>query len=86
MRGWVCCFQLLLVLASAVIITPESRGTHDHILVPQILDSHNLEGRSPSLYPGGTCWPGYASRHWICESVGSSPQLHPKYERYGRHI
>jgi hypothetical protein len=30
--GWVCHLQLLLVLASAVILRSESRGTHDHIL------------------------------------------------------
>jgi hypothetical protein len=30
-RGWVCRLQLLLVLASAVILRFESRGTHDHI-------------------------------------------------------
>jgi hypothetical protein len=32
-RGSVCCLQLLLGLASAVIIKPESYGTHDHILL-----------------------------------------------------
>jgi hypothetical protein len=43
MRGWVSCFQLLLVLARTVILKSESRGTHDHILMSQIRDSHNLE-------------------------------------------
>jgi hypothetical protein len=42
-RGWVCRLQLLLVLASAVILRSESRGTHDHILLPQIRDSPNSE-------------------------------------------
>jgi hypothetical protein len=37
--------QLLLVLASAVILGSESRGTHDDILLSQIRDSSNLEGR-----------------------------------------
>jgi hypothetical protein len=37
-RGRVCCLQLLLVLASAVILGSESRGTRDHILVSQIRD------------------------------------------------
>jgi hypothetical protein len=46
-RGWVCRLQLLLVLASAVILTSESRGTHDHILLSQIRDSPNLEGQIP---------------------------------------
>jgi hypothetical protein len=35
-RGWVCRLQLLLVLANAVILRFESRGTHDHILLSQI--------------------------------------------------
>jgi hypothetical protein len=43
MRGRVCCSQLLLVLASAVIHGSESHGTHDHIILSQIWDSPNLE-------------------------------------------
>jgi hypothetical protein len=35
-RGWVCRLQLLLALASAVILGSESRGTHEHILLSQI--------------------------------------------------
>jgi hypothetical protein len=35
MRGWICSFKLLLVLASAVILRPESRETHDNILLSQ---------------------------------------------------
>jgi hypothetical protein len=46
-RGWVCRLQLLLVLASAVILRSESRGTHDRILLSQIRDSPNLEGQVP---------------------------------------
>jgi hypothetical protein len=52
---WVWRLQLLLVLASAVILRSESRGTHDHILLSQIRDSPNLEG--PYLYPPGTGFP-----------------------------
>jgi hypothetical protein len=37
-RGWVCLLQLLLVHDSAVILSSESRGTHDHILLSQIRD------------------------------------------------
>jgi hypothetical protein len=44
-RGWVCRLQLLLVLASAVILKWESRRTHEHILLSQIRDSPNLEGQ-----------------------------------------
>jgi hypothetical protein len=39
--------QLLLLLASAVILGSESRGTQDHILLSQIRDSSNLEGQVP---------------------------------------
>jgi hypothetical protein len=46
-RGWVCRLQLLLILASAVILTSESCWTHDHILLSQIRDSPNLEGQVP---------------------------------------
>jgi hypothetical protein len=47
-RGRVCRLQLLLVLASAVILGSVSRrGTHDHILLSQIRDSPNLECRVP---------------------------------------
>jgi hypothetical protein len=46
-RGWVCNLQLLLALASTVILGSESRGTHDHILLPQIRDSSNQEGQVP---------------------------------------
>jgi hypothetical protein len=46
-KGWVCRLQLLLVLASAVILGFESRGTHDHILRSQIRDLPNLEGQVP---------------------------------------
>jgi hypothetical protein len=46
-RGWVRRLQLLLVLARAVILRSESRGTRDHILLSQILVSPNLEGQFP---------------------------------------
>jgi hypothetical protein len=47
MRERVCRLQLLLVLASAVILESESRKTRDHILLSQIRDSHNLDGQVP---------------------------------------
>jgi hypothetical protein len=46
-RGWVCRLQLLLALASAVILGSESRGIHDRTLLSQIRDSSNLEGLVP---------------------------------------
>jgi hypothetical protein len=73
-RGWVCRLQLLLILASAVILRSESRENHDHILLSQIRDSPNLEGQvsvfiSPRntvvrLYPqalGSPCVTSYGS-------------------------
>jgi hypothetical protein len=45
--GSSCNLQLLLVLISAVILRSDSRGIRDHILLPQIRDSPNLEGQVP---------------------------------------
>jgi hypothetical protein len=42
--------QLLLVLASVVIVRSESRGTHDHILLSQIRESPNLVGQVRRIY------------------------------------
>jgi hypothetical protein len=46
-KKWVWRLQLLLVLASSVILRPESCGTHDSNLLSQIRDSPNLEGNVP---------------------------------------
>jgi hypothetical protein len=54
-REWVCRLQLLVVLASAVILGSESRGTHDHIS----LSSFNLEGQVPVFISPRTGWPSY---------------------------
>jgi hypothetical protein len=48
-RGWVCRLQLVLGLASAVILRSESRGTDGHILLSQIRDFPNLEGHVPTF-------------------------------------
>jgi hypothetical protein len=45
MRGWFYSLELLLTLASAVILRYDSRGTRDRILLSQIRDSPNLEGQ-----------------------------------------
>jgi hypothetical protein len=65
-RGRVCRLQLLLGLASAVILRSEPRGTLGHILLSQIRVSPNLEA-SPRIYipqehgglviPSGTRFP-----------------------------
>jgi hypothetical protein len=61
-RGWVCRLQLLLALASAVILRSESRGTHDHILL----------SRGLRIYiPQGTRRPNYTPSHWV--PFSSSP-------------
>jgi hypothetical protein len=64
-RGQVCRLQLLLALASAVILGSESYGTHDHILLPLIRDSTKLEEQDPYLYPPRPGWPSYTPRHWV---------------------
>jgi hypothetical protein len=50
MRGWACRLQLLVALASAVILRSV---THDHILLSQIRDSRNLEGHVPVFISPG---------------------------------
>jgi hypothetical protein len=62
---WVCRLQLLLTLASAVILGSKSRGTRDHILLPQIWNSPNLEGQVPVFLSPGTGWPNYTPTHWV---------------------
>jgi hypothetical protein len=70
-RGRVCRLQLLLVLASAVILRPESRGTHNHILLSQIRDAPNLEGHVPlftSPQEQGGSGTGFRFRRLLWES------------------
>jgi hypothetical protein len=75
MRGWVCRLQLLLGLASAVIARPESRETHDHILLCQIRDFTNLEGQVPAfISPSNGVAQLYTPRHWV--SFPSPPTTH----------
>jgi hypothetical protein len=61
----VLCLQLLLSLASAVILGSESRRTRDHISLSQVRVSPNLEGKAPYLYPSRTEWLRYTPRHWV---------------------
>jgi hypothetical protein len=62
-RGRVYRLQLLLVLASAVILRSESHGTYDRILLFQIRDSSNLGGQY--LYPPGAGCDSYTTMHWV---------------------
>jgi hypothetical protein len=64
-RGWVCRLQLLLVLASAVILVSEFRGAHDGTLLSQIRDPSTWRAKSPYLCPPGIRWPRYIHRHWV---------------------
>jgi hypothetical protein len=73
-RGWVCCLQVLLALASAVILRSKPRGTRDQILLSQIRDSPNLEGQVPYLCPPGTGWPSCSPRHSV--PLSSPPTTH----------
>jgi hypothetical protein len=51
-RGWVRRLQLLMLLASVIILGSESRGTHDHILMLTIRTPPlQLSSRSRSLLP-----------------------------------
>jgi hypothetical protein len=64
-RGQVCSLQLLLGLASTIILGSESRRTHDHNLLSQISDSHNLEGQVTLFISPRNKWPSYYPRHWV---------------------
>jgi hypothetical protein len=72
-RGLVCILQLLVVIASAVILGSESHGTHDQILLSQIPDSPNLEGQIPVFI----CCPKVTLRLTVSKSVslGVDPHL-----------
>jgi hypothetical protein len=63
-REWVCSLQCVLVLASAVILGSESRGTHNHSLLIYMRDSPNLWGQVPVfIIPPRAGWPTYIPRH-----------------------
>jgi hypothetical protein len=88
--GRVCRLQMLLAVASAVILESEFHGTHDNILRSQIRDSPNLEGQVPvfisprdgvtQLHPqtlGSLFVPYYESRGY---SGGIRARLHRGYD------
>jgi hypothetical protein len=62
-RGWVCRLQLLLALASAVILGSASCGTW-HFTASDLRLPQTWRARSPYLYLPGTGWPSYTPRHW----------------------
>jgi hypothetical protein len=65
MRGQICRLKLLLVLASAFILGPESRETHDDILPSQILELRNLENQVPLFISFWNRGPSYTPRHCV---------------------
>jgi hypothetical protein len=66
MRGRVCRLQLMLFLASAVILGFESCGTRDHMLLPQIQDSPLLTGQVPVyISPRNRLARLYPQAHWV---------------------
>jgi hypothetical protein len=56
---------LLLVLDGAITFRPESRGTRDHILLPQIRSSSNLVREVPVFISPGTVWPSYIPKQRV---------------------
>jgi hypothetical protein len=65
-RGRVCNLLLLLVLASAVQLGSESRGTQDRILLSQFLRLPQPGGPGPRIYvPQEQGGPDIPPRHWI---------------------
>jgi hypothetical protein len=76
-RGRLCCLQLLLVLARAVIHRAESRGTHDHILLSRIRDSPNLEGQVPVFISPGNMARVYPQALGLNSSCFSCPTYKP---------
>jgi hypothetical protein len=56
---------LLLDLTSAVILGSQSCGTHDHILLYQILDSTNMEGQVPVFISPRNRVAQLYPRHWV---------------------
>jgi hypothetical protein len=59
-RVWVCRLQLLLVLARAIILRSESRGTNERMNT-----FYSLRFETPPTCTAGTGWPGCTPRHWV---------------------
>jgi hypothetical protein len=78
-RGRVCGLQLLLNLASGVVLGSESSRTHDHISLSQIWDSHRLEGQVPVFIileeQGGPIIPSGAGLNLWIQSQPSKVQV-----------
>jgi hypothetical protein len=69
-RGWVCHLQLLLVLASVIILRSKSHRTPDPTVYCLRCETPpTLRARFLYLYPPGTGWPCYTPRHWVSSSL-----------------
>jgi hypothetical protein len=64
-RGRVCCFQLLLDLASTAIFVSDSNWTHKHTLLCQTGNLPRLESHVSVIISSGILWPDYNRRHWV---------------------
>jgi hypothetical protein len=64
-RGRICYVQLVLVLASAVILRSESRGTHNHVLLLRFGTCPTWRARFSCLHTPGIGWPSYTLRYWV---------------------
>jgi hypothetical protein len=64
-RGRVLYLQLLLGLASAVILGSESRWTRDRNYCLRYETPPTWRAMSLYLQPPGTGWSGYTPRHWV---------------------
>jgi hypothetical protein len=100
-RGWVCNLLLLLVLASAVSLGSESRGTQNYILLSQFLRLSQPGGPGPRIYilqeqggpvmPPGTWFPfrrrwGYSIRIHLGYSLFANPLLICQGLRWKRNL
>jgi hypothetical protein len=73
-RGWLCSLQLLLELASTLILRPESLGTHHCIFCLKFETTPTYRARFPYLrvYPPETGLSSYTPRHRVTK--GSFPK------------
>jgi hypothetical protein len=81
-RERVCPLKLLMVLASAVILGSESRGTRDRL---RFETPPTWRARSPYLYPSRTGWLSYTPRHWINSVTAFTSLISTLHRHHGKH-
>jgi hypothetical protein len=67
-RERVCRLQLLRIVATSAILGSEFRGTRDHILLSQVWDCPNLEGKVPVFLSPGNRVTQFTPRLWVPSS------------------